>query len=79
MIGLSWALMVAGCRNTVVSHWKVASRSTAELMIAFHRALKRPGATYASALREAQLGMLRTKEFRHPFYWSPFVLITTSR
>ncbi|HKR66367.1 MAG TPA: CHAT domain-containing tetratricopeptide repeat protein [Thermoanaerobaculia bacterium] len=79
MIGLSWALMVAGCRNTMVSHWKVASRSTADLMIAFHRALKRPGATYASALREAQLAMLRTNEFRHPFYWSPFVLITTSQ
>lgn len=78
IIGLSWALMVAGCRNTVVSQWRVASRSTAELMIAFHRALKRPGATYASALREAQLAMLRTREYRHPFYWSPFVLITTS-
>lgn len=78
VIGMSWALMVAGCRNTVVSQWDVASNSTAKLMIAFHRALSR-GGDYAAALREAQLGLMAGERFRHPFYWSPFVLISTSQ
>src|ERR1041384_4156587 len=40
MIGLSWALFVAGCPTTVVSQWQVESSSTTELMLAFHRSLK---------------------------------------
>lgn len=77
LIGMSWALMVAGCRNTVVSQWNVASRSTAQLMIAFHREMI--GHDYATALQRAQLAILRTKAHRHPFYWSAFVLLATSQ
>ena len=40
MIGLTWALFVAGALTTVVSQWKVRSDSTAQLMIEFHRQLK---------------------------------------
>src|SRR5215813_2956694 len=40
MIGLSWAIFVAGCPTTVVSQWKVESASTTELMLEFHRQLK---------------------------------------
>jgi CHAT domain-containing protein len=78
VIGMSWALMVAGCRNTVVSQWDVASSSTAKLMIAFHRALS-SGGDYATALRKAQLELMSSERFHHPFYWSPFVLISTSQ
>jgi CHAT domain-containing protein len=39
VIGLAWALFVAGCPTTVVSQWKVADASTTRLMIAFHQAL----------------------------------------
>ena len=77
LIGMSWALMVAGCRNTVVSQWNVASKSTAQLMIAFHREMS--SHDYATALQRAQLSMLHTKAHRHPFYWSPFVLLVTSQ
>lgn len=79
IIGMSWALMVAGCRNTVVSQWKVDSASTAQLMIAFHRQIRRGDADYAAALRQAQLTLLRNERFSHPYYWSPFVLISTSQ
>ncbi|HYK02287.1 MAG TPA: CHAT domain-containing protein [Thermoanaerobaculia bacterium] len=79
VVGMSWALMVAGCRNTVVSQWAVDSASTAQLMIAFHRQASLSGADYPFALREAQLALLRNPRFSHPYYWSPFVLITTSQ
>jgi CHAT domain-containing protein len=81
VIGMSWAFFVAGCPTMVVSQWSVESRSTTELMIEFHRNLRarnlnsdRIGGS-AEALRQAALTMLRTKEYRHPFYWAGFVVM----
>jgi CHAT domain-containing protein/Tfp pilus assembly protein PilF len=80
MIGLSWALFVAGCPTTVVSQWKVESASTTELMVEFHRRLKARmanpsgGFSAASALREAALKLRRKSAYRHPFYWAGFVV-----
>jgi CHAT domain-containing protein len=75
MIGMSWALFVAGCPRTVVSQWKVSSASTAELMIDFHRRLRENGSSPAVALREAALHLREKPEYRSPFYWAPFVVV----
>lgn len=81
LIGLSWALFVAGSPTTVVSQWKVESRSTTELMTKFHRQLKlRIGngaarVTKAEALRQAALQLRRGKAYSHPFYWAAFVVV----
>jgi CHAT domain-containing protein len=50
----------------------VEDRSTAELMVAFHRGLK-DGAAPTRALAGAQR-VLRAAS-RHPAYWAPFVVI----
>lgn len=76
LVGLAWAFLIAGSPTTIGSQWKVASRSTAELMIEFHRALtgeRRLGK--AEALRSAQLRLMQKGAYRHPFYWSPFIVI----
>lgn len=85
VIGMTWALFVAGSPTTVVSQWKVESASTTELMLDFHKNL-RGGAgnsketlSKAQALRQAALKLLRGGEYRHPFYWAGFVLIGDSR
>src|SRR6185295_4675659 len=39
VIGLAWALFVAGCPSIIVSQWKVDSASTRDLMVNFHRSL----------------------------------------
>lgn len=76
VIGMSWALFVAGVPTTVASQWKVDSASTTNLMIDFHRRLTtRPANAKAEALRQASLGLLRTDRYRHPFYWAGFVMI----
>ncbi|MFB2838670.1 CHAT domain-containing protein, partial [Floridanema evergladense] len=31
--------------------------------------------TKAEALRQAQLTLLSNSEYKHPFFWAPFVLI----
>ena len=78
VIGLSWALSVAGVRNTVVSLWSVDAASTADLLVEFHRRA-RDGESYADALRAAALTRLHDPRTRHPFYWAPFVLIGDGR
>lgn len=74
VIGMSWALLTSGCPTTVVSQWTAPSRSTAKLMIEFHRRLL-AGETKAGALRHARLALMRDPNYRHPFYWAPFVVV----
>ena len=83
MIGMSWALFVAGSPTAVVRQWKVDSDRTSELMIEFHRNLvrgngRRGAMTKAEALRLAAL-KLRQGRYNHPFYWAGFVLIGNER
>lgn len=80
MIGISWALFVAGSPAAVVSQWKVDSARTSDLMIEFHQNLLRTrGAgraplTKSEALRQASLKLLRGP-YNHPAYWAGFILI----
>lgn len=86
VIGLNWALFVAGTPATVVSQWKVNSASTAELMIRFHHELKnhwgkaQSPISIAEALRQASLKVLdftdaRGKHpYQHPYHWAGFIL-----
>lgn len=78
LIGMTWAAFVAGARTTVASVWPAASKSTAALMIDFHRELlAHPSGALAKAeaLRRAKLRMLHDRARGHPFYWAPFLVI----
>jgi CHAT domain-containing protein len=84
MIGLTWALFVAGVPTTVVSQWSVRSDSTARLMVEFHRQLRRSPAagknssapvTKAEALRNAALTLMKDASYGHPFHWAGFVVM----
>jgi CHAT domain-containing protein len=74
MIGLAWALFVAGTPSTVASQWKVDAASTNTLLLEFHRNLRARNSK-ARALQQATLKTLQDRRYRHPFYWAPFVLI----
>jgi CHAT domain-containing protein len=79
LIGMSWAFFIAGASTTVVSQWKVDSASTSRLMVDFHRSLqgadKPPPVSKAEALRRAALKLMSVPKYRHPFYWSGFVVV----
>lgn len=83
MIGLTWAMFIAGVPTTIVSQWKVESASTRDLMLSFHRQLKRAPppakATKAEALQQAALKVMKNQETSHPFYWAGFVLVGDGR
>ena len=52
MIGLTWALFVAGVPTTVVSQWSVDDASTATLMADYYRRLAKGEAKGTSQAEE---------------------------
>jgi CHAT domain-containing protein len=85
IIGLSWAMFIAGVPSIVVSQWKVETAGTRDLMVNFHRSLISPrGAgstrsTKTEALRGAALKLMKNPATSHPFYWAGFVLVGDGR
>ena len=76
VIGLMWAIFVAGSPSTLVSQWAVDSASSTALMVAFHREWHAGSReiSKARALQQASLTVLNTPGFSHPFYWAGFIL-----
>ncbi|UCH15760.1 MAG: CHAT domain-containing protein [Bacteroidales bacterium] len=71
LVGLSRAFIYAGTPSIIVSLWSLADEPTAELMIQFHKYLKTKPAPEALTLAQREM----IKNFKHPYYWAPFVLI----
>ncbi len=74
-LGLAGIAVKAGARSAVATLWSVNDRASGSLISAFYQALKGEGASKAAALRTAQLALLAEPRYRHPAYWSPFLLI----
>jgi CHAT domain-containing protein len=74
LIGLVRGFMYAGSRRVLASLWKVDDEATSELMTRFYRALFERGLAPSAALQAAQVELLKTKRWSHPFYWAGFVL-----
>ncbi len=72
--GLTTAFLYAGAKSVVVSLWKVADESTAQLMIEFYTQLL-AGNDKVTSLKAAKLKLLAGGTFQHPYYWAPFVQI----
>ncbi|HEU4834752.1 MAG TPA: CHAT domain-containing tetratricopeptide repeat protein, partial [Pyrinomonadaceae bacterium] len=78
MVGLSWAMFMAGVPSIVVSQWKVESAGTRDLMINFHRGMISSG-TKSASLRQAALKVMKNPATSHPFYWGGFVIVGEGR
>jgi CHAT domain-containing protein len=64
----------AGVNTVVATLWEIADESTPKLMDNFYSGL-RQGASISGSLRKAQVKMLKSQEYAHPFYWAAFTLI----
>ena len=74
LVGMSWATLAAGAHGSLASAWRVEASSTTELMIAFHRNMLH-GLSKAESLRMAELQVMHSDKYAHPFYWAAFVLM----
>jgi len=74
VIGMTWALFVAGSPTSVVSQWKVESSSTTELMLELHKNLK-SGESKSEAMKKAAMKLIADRRYEHPFYWAGFIVV----
>ena len=73
VMSLRRAFTIAGAETVLASHWKVSDAATSRLMTEFMRRW-RAGTPRGQAWREAQLALLRSKEFASPYFWATFTL-----
>jgi CHAT domain-containing protein len=74
-LGLAGIAIKAGARSAVASLWFINDQATAMLIEEFYRQLRDPSVSRAVALQRAQSRLLEDLRYRHPGYWSPFLLI----
>ncbi len=74
-LGLAGVAVKAGARSALATLWFVNDQSSSALINNFYSLLKESASTKAQSLRHAQLKLLKHPVFRHPGYWSPFLLI----
>jgi CHAT domain-containing protein len=73
VMSLRRAFRIAGAQTVLASHWKVSDKATSRLMTEF-MGRWRSGEPRVKAWREAQLSLLRSKEYSNPYFWAAFTL-----
>jgi CHAT domain-containing protein len=70
--GLTRAVIYAGGRALVVSHWSVDSAATVRLMTGLFSA---QAPSEAEALQRAQVSLQQSTDWSHPYFWAPFTIV----
>jgi len=75
IVGLPFALYMAGNKNTVMTLWKVNDSGTADFSVKFFEKIK-SGQDQISAINEVKREMLKGENatYRSPYIWAPFIL-----
>jgi CHAT domain-containing protein len=66
--------VIAGAQSQVTTLWKVNDEGTRRFMEVSYRRLA-AGEPRSEALRQVQLEMMKTPDYRHPSFWASFVPI----
>ncbi|MCP5159714.1 MAG: CHAT domain-containing protein [Gammaproteobacteria bacterium] len=74
-LGLAGVAVKAGARSALATLWFVNDQASAQLVTEFYQQLRNPDLSKAQALQQAQLTLVNDRRYRHPGYWSPFLLI----
>ncbi|MDM8561363.1 CHAT domain-containing protein [Candidatus Parabeggiatoa sp. HSG14] len=77
-LGLAGVALKAGVKSAFASLWKIDDEATPAVVIEFYRQLQNHKVSKAKALQYAQKLMLTHDSYvryRHPYYWSAFLLI----
>lgn len=77
MMGLTRGFLAQGAHHVISTLWPVSDRASAQFMALFYRNLYE-GRSVSEALRSAQQELKALPDFRHPYYWAPYVLTTVS-
>ena len=75
LVGLSRGFIYAGTPCLLATLWKVDDRATSILMKVFYENWHKRDMNKTEALRKAQLALKSMPQYRHPYYWAPFIMI----
>ncbi|MFM7601909.1 MAG: CHAT domain-containing protein, partial [Pseudanabaena sp.] len=75
ILGFGYQVQKAGAKQAIASLWKVDDNQTSVLMTAFYAELQKGNVTATEALRRAQVSLIKSKDYNHPYYWSAFFAI----
>ena len=75
-LGLAGVAIKAGARSALATLWYVNDQSTSLLITEMYGQMREnPSISKARALQAAQLKLLSDRRYRHPCYWSPYLII----
>jgi CHAT domain-containing protein len=74
ILGFSGLAVKSNALSAVGSLWSINDDAALQLMTNFYTNMSQ-SKSRAQALQEAQVSMIKSKKYNHPYYWSPFVLI----
>lgn len=74
-LGLAGVAIKAGARSAIATLWSISDKATSQLVAEFYKQLQLEPVTKAVALKNAQLTLINTQKYKHPYYWAPFLLI----
>jgi CHAT domain-containing protein len=72
--GLTSAFLVSGAGSVVGSIWPVESTGTMQLMSSVFKYLVHDRRSIVSSLQAAQIELIKNPIYRHPYYWSGFLV-----
>ena len=70
IVGLTRAFIYAGVQSVLGSLWNISDEATADFMYTFYANMQTLGKV--ESLRQAQLKMIASEKYQHPFYWAAF-------
>jgi CHAT domain-containing protein len=70
-IGLTTAFLVGGANSVVSTLWSIDDDASAALMVGFYEQVQ-AGKDIATALRLAQLDLMKNPKWASPFFWAAF-------
>ena len=76
-VGMTRAFLQVGSTSVLATLWEVEDRSTVDLMKSFywHLNASQQGHNKARGLANAQRALIASRDYEHPYYWAPFVLV----
>lgn len=74
-LGISGVAVEAGAKSTLATLWNLDDEASAAFTKVFYPKLGEPQMPRAEALRQSQLALLKSSEYKHPMYWAPYVMV----
>ncbi|AFY44290.1 CHAT domain-containing protein [Nostoc sp. PCC 7107] len=74
-LGIAGFALRSGARSTLATLWSVDDQATATIMGEFYKQFANTKESKAEALKRAQMFLLTDPNYKHPYYWAPYVLV----